>query len=323
MKAITFILLFGFFGAQLAGAATASAQPAIDETVSPEAQQAHQHFNLGVKLYSEGDFGPALAQFQRAYELKPHFRVLYNIAQCHFELRDYVQARAALGRYLAGGGATLDAERRARIEADLDDLGHRISRLHIRSNVRGAGVYVDGRRVGTTPLSEGIEVNEGQRSVSVESAGQGIKQRSLLLVGGESQTITVNFERIDAASASSAAGSRRGGSPPPPAESGLGTGFVLASVGTVVFGAGAGVAGYLALTAEKERRADLDRLGVSAEELAADRRQIRTFAITSDALLGGAVLCAGLATTLFVVRQSETSPELAVGPGHVALRGAF
>lgn len=323
MKPSTSFFVVGLFLAQVGAGRPARAQSTSDETATPENQQAHQHFNQGVMLYSEGDFGPALAQFQRAYALKPHFRVLYNIAQCTFELRDYVQARAALRRYLAeGGAATLDAERRARVEADLADLGRRISVLDIHSNVRGAVVYVDGRKVGPTPLPHAIEVNEGQRSLSVESSARGTKQRSILLVGGEHQTIAVNFELL-APGAGADYGLRKSRTPSPAAAPGLGAGFWIASVGAVALAGGGGVTGYLALRAQDERRAKLDQLGASAVDLDADRHRIRTLAITADALLGSAILCAGVATTLLVIHGSETRPALAVGPGHVAVRGSF
>jgi hypothetical protein len=325
MKPAPSFFVVGLFLAQLAAACPVAAASTSDEATTPEAQQAHRHFSLGVKLYSEGDFGPALAQFQRAYALKPHFRVLYNIAQCKFELRDYVEARATLRRYLAeGGAAALDAERNAQIEADLADLGRRIAQLDVHSNVRGAVVYVDGRKVGTTPLSQAIDVSEGQRSLSVESSTRGTKQRSVLLVGGDRQTITVDFELIapGVGASSDLQESRSRGFLPSPASS-LGAGFWVSGVGAALLAGGAGVTGYLALRAQNERRADLDRPGVSAAELDSDKRRIQTFAMTSDALLGGAIICAGVATTLLVLHGTEKRPTLALGPGSVALRGSF
>jgi hypothetical protein len=324
MKPITSLFVVGALLAQVGAASTARAQPKSDESRTSEGQQAHEHFSLGVKLYADGDFSPALAQFQRAYTVKPHFRVLYNIAQCHFELRDYVPARAALRRYLAeGGAAALDAERRARVEADLADMSRRIAGVDIQSNVRGAVVYIDGRKVGTTPLSQPIEVSEGQRSVSVESSAGGTKQRSLLLVGGERQTVTVNFELVAPAADTSYALEKSPASLRPPSLApGVGAGFWVAGAGAVLLAGGAGATGYLALRAQDERRARLDRPGVSAE-LDSDSRRIRTLAITSDALLGGALICAGIATTLLVVHGREARPAIAIGPGNVAVLGSF
>src|SRR4051812_36054382 len=63
---------------------TAPSGPAAAQTIggardaSTAVEDAHNHFALGVKLYTEGDFGPALVQFQRAQEIKPHYKVLYN-----------------------------------------------------------------------------------------------------------------------------------------------------------------------------------------------------------------------------------------------------
>jgi hypothetical protein len=324
MKPATSFFVVGLFLAQVGVAGPVRAQPTSNESPSSEGQQAHEHFSLGVKLYADGDFGPALAQFQRAYALKPHFRVLYNIAQCHFELRDYVPARAALRRYLAEGGtAALDAERRARVEADLADMGRRIAQVDIQSNVRGAVVYIDGRKIGTTPLSQPIEVSEGQRSVSVESSTGGAKQRSLLLVGGERQTVIVNFEPIPSEAGATYGLEKSPARPPLPSSApSIGAGFWVAGVGAVLLAGGAGATGYLALRAQDERRARLDRPGVSVE-LDSDSRRIRTLAMTSDALLGGAIICAGIATTVLVIHGRETRPALAVGPGNVALLGSF
>lgn len=325
MKPPTFSVVAGLLLAYVAAADLARAQATSDESSTSASQQAHQHFSLGVKLYAEGDFAPALAQFERAHALKPHFRALYNIAQCHFELRDYVQARAALRRYLAeGGAAVLEPERRARLEMDLADMGRRIAQLAIHSNARGAVVYVDGRKIGTTPLAQAVEVSEGQRSVSVESSAQGTKQRSLLLVGGERQTISVNFE-LNAPQPVARSGFEAIPAPRPPSSSapGLSPGFWLAGAGAVLLAGGAGATGYLALRAQDERREHLNRPGVSGVELDTDSRRIRTLAMTSDALLGGAIVCAGIASTLLVLHGRESKPALAVGLGKVELLGSF
>jgi len=322
MKSSSTLLAVGLALSHLGAAGEAHAQSAGEAAEHPAAEKAHKHFNLGVQLYAEGNFGPALAQFRRAYELKPHYKVLYDIAQCNFELRDYVEARAALRRYLAeGGAAALTGEGRAKIDADLAALKRRIARLEVRSNIPGAVVYVDGRRVGTTPFSDAVEVNEGKRTVSVEPAAQWTKQRSILLVGGERQVLTVNFELP-----SSRPEARTGSSQPffaPEPSSELGAGFWTASVGALGLAGGALVTGYLALEAQDERRANLNRPGISAAELDQSRREIRRFALTTDGLAAGAVLCAGIATTLFVLRQTETHPGVAVGPDRVVVAGSF
>src|SRR6188768_4477158 len=97
----------------------ALAQSAETGEAGDEVEQARRHFGQGLKLYKDGDFDAALVQFERAYAVKPNFKVLYNIAQCHFELRQYVEARDTLSRYLKDGAGSIEAERQSAVQNDL------------------------------------------------------------------------------------------------------------------------------------------------------------------------------------------------------------
>jgi hypothetical protein len=288
-----------------------------------DVEQARKHFSQGLKLYKDGDFDAALVQFERAYAVKPNFKVLYNVAQCLFELHQYVEARDALARYLKDGAGSIEAERKSQVENDLKELERRIAHLTLNVNVAGATVYVDGKKAGVTPLTAAIDVNEGQRTISVESPDRGSKQRVVRVAGGEAQTVTLDFE------AAPAAVPRTNPSPPPPSSplhesSGLGAGFWVTGIGALALGAGAGATGYLALQAQKDRDADLGRFGVTQRELDDNRDKAKTFALTADILAGGAIVCAGVATVLLITHDS--GPEqvgLGIGPGQVSLRGSF
>jgi tetratricopeptide (TPR) repeat protein len=289
---------------------------------SLEVVQARKHFSQGLKLYKEGDFDAALVQFERAYAVKPNYKVLYNIAQSYFELRQYVEARDSLTRYLKDGGDAIDAERRAAVESDLAELQRRIAHLKLTVNVQGASVYVDGKKVGTTPLTQAVDVSEGQRTVAVESADRGSKQRVVRLAGGEELTIEIVFE--EPGKTAPAASSSGGAPPAPPPASGLGAGFWITGIGALALGAGAGVTGYLTLQAERDHDDNLGKLGVRQGELDDSRDKAKTLALTTDILAGGAVVFAGIATVLLITH--DASPHevgLAVAPGQLSLRGKF
>ena len=288
-------------------------------------EEAHNHFALGVKLYSEGDFGPALVQFQRAQEIKPHYKVLYNIAQCSFQLRDYVATRAALLRYLENGGGAIEPQRRSEVESELADLQRRVAQIDVHSNVDGVAVFVDGQSVGTTPLSKSIEVNEGKRSISVESNVHGTKQRILLVAGGERQSVAVDFELAPLLAP------KQSVQRPRPQTGGehdrwanLGAGFWASGAGALLLGAGAGLTGYLALQARSDHRAELNQRGTTSAELDRAERRTKNLALTTDLLAGSAIVCAGIAITLFVVHDgSNGGTSVAVGPDQVWLHGSF
>jgi hypothetical protein len=297
-----------------AGASTAAAS---------DVEQARQHFSQGLKLYKDGDFDAALVQFERAYAIKSNFKVLYNMAQCYFELHQYVEARDTLARYLKDGEGGIDAERKSAVENDLNELTRRIAHVKLSVNVAGATVYVDGKKAGVTPLGGAIDVNEGQRTISVETADRGSKQRVVQVAGGEEQAVNLEFEPSSSATPVTPAGPKF--DPYAPRKShGLGAGFWVTGIGALALGAGAGATGYLALKAQSDHDQDLKRFGVTSGELDDSRKKAKTFALTSDVLAGSALLCAGIAAVILITHDSGSeSVALGVGPGNVALRSDF
>lgn len=298
----------------------ARAQSADAAGSDAEVEQARKHFSQGLKLYKDGDFDAALVQFERAYAIKSNFKVLYNIAQCYFELHQYVEARDALSRYVKEGGGNIESDRKTQVETDLAELQKRIAHLKLSVNVNGATIYVDGKKAGVTPLAGFIDVNEGQRTISVEAQDHGSKQRVVRLAGGEEQTVTLNFEETKPNTA--AGGVDVSGAPRAP--TGLGTGFWVTGIGALALGAGAGVTGYLALQAQSDRDDRLKRPGATASELDDDATKAKTFALTTDILAGSAIVFAGIATVLLVTHDSGSQQVgVGVGPGNVSVRGTF
>jgi hypothetical protein len=80
---------------------------------------AREHFAKGVALAKTHAYAEALTEFEQAYAAVPHFSVLYNIGQARLALGQSAAAVTTLQRYLDEGGATIDAKRRAEVEATL------------------------------------------------------------------------------------------------------------------------------------------------------------------------------------------------------------
>jgi hypothetical protein len=303
-------------------AARAQDSAGADAAGTEDREQARKHFAQGLKLYNDGDFDAALVQFERAYSVKANFKVLYNMAQCYFELRQYVDARDTLARYLKEGEGHIEAERQQQVEKALSELQRRVARLKLRVNVKGATVYVDGKKAGITPLAGPVDVNEGQRTISVETADRGTKQRVVRLAGGEEQAVTLDFDSVSAPSPSNASAESARSTPRP--NNGLPTGFWVSGIGALALGAFAGVTGYLALSAQHDHDQELKRFGVTPSELEDSRDRAKTLAITTDLLAGGALVCAGIAAVILVTDDSGSQQVGAtVGPGSLKLHGSF
>ncbi|MBW2278056.1 MAG: PEGA domain-containing protein [Deltaproteobacteria bacterium] len=154
--------------------------------------EARIQFDQGVLLYEEGRFDQAAVAFRRAYELKPSYKLLWNVAQVENELGNYSAALNAYTKYLADGGDEVSDERRQMVEKQLERLRFRVGELTIKCPVKGATVYINGKDRGTTPLDAPLYVNVGEHEIEVTKQGKRL-HREVLAVAGR-QKVTVDVE---------------------------------------------------------------------------------------------------------------------------------
>ena len=140
----------------LLGLALAAAPAGADVDADKEARA---QFKLGTQLFHEGEYEQAAIAFERANELKPSYKILYNIAQVEAELKHYTRALEAYIRYLEEGGAKVGRTRRAEVEEKMERLRSLVGSIAITSNAEGAIVMVDGVRRGEVPLPGPIPVD--------------------------------------------------------------------------------------------------------------------------------------------------------------------
>jgi tetratricopeptide (TPR) repeat protein len=99
------------FGVTLLFASSAFADPAE--------RAAKRHFDRGQKLFNLGKFEDALEQYTQAYDAKPIPELLFNIGQCHRNLKAYDEAIFSFKKYLK---LLPDAENREQVEEYIADL---------------------------------------------------------------------------------------------------------------------------------------------------------------------------------------------------------
>lgn len=175
-------------GAAEPGGAVEVSTPA-EPPVDPAVREAGERFDRGVAFYDEGDFGAALAEFLRAYELTGHWGVLYNLGQVSAALSRHVDAVRFFEDYLEGGGEEIDPARRAEVEERLRELRSRLATLTVTVDVDGAEVLLDDEVVGTTPLPEPIYVAAGPHVLVARHPEHGSERRSLMLASETSETV--------------------------------------------------------------------------------------------------------------------------------------
>jgi hypothetical protein len=172
------------------GAAPALAQAGAGETKTPDAPdpqtlEARRHFKAGTKLYRDGNYGGALAEFEEAYRLKPGAGSLQNVALSQKGLFRYSEAAATLEQLLAKhAGELSDGERQAVAEA-LAELKGLMATIKLRVQPEQARVLLDGRPLSTSDWAAPIVLNVGEHTLTADAPGYTSERRVLRVAGGQ------------------------------------------------------------------------------------------------------------------------------------------
>jgi tetratricopeptide (TPR) repeat protein len=278
----------------IATATRAEAQPPAKPEPSPEVlKEAATHFDRGNAEYNEGNYRLALVEMQRAYDLAPHYRVLFNLAQIHAQLGDFTKAQSFFERYLAEGGDAVPAAKRAQVQKDLAALALKIGTLAFTVSEADADVLVDDKSIGHTPLTTALRVDAGDHRIRVEKDGFRADVRTVTLVGGEELKVDVKLEPSVV----------RGADLGPPHSS---TPMWIGWGTTAVLGVGAGVTGAIALSASKDLKDIRDRPGASPSERDDAYNKTRTFGMVST-VVGVTAGVAGLVSIYLTIQHVSAS----------------
>jgi tetratricopeptide (TPR) repeat protein len=305
----------------LAAPARAQDRQASDADMS----EARARFARGVQLYREGSLEAALAEFDKANQLAPSYRLQYNMAQVHYELHDYVSALRAYRRYLTYGGDEVPADRRTKVQADISELEGRVAQVTVRTNVPGAAITVDEVRAGLTPLTGALLINPGLRRVSASKSGYLPASVTVNAASGERMQVALDLTDLTTATmartpAQAPVNLTTGA---PPARPRIKTWLTLLTTGALAATTG----GFAILTREAQRdfEQQLARVPNTRASIDDARSRMVTFAAVTDALAVGTVvagavsLYVGLTEGRAPVRESAPVPrrrvEVSLAPG--------
>jgi hypothetical protein len=307
-------------------------------------KEARARYTQGTQLFKEGDYKLALIEFQRAYELAPNYRILYNIGAVNYQLNNYVDALRTLERYLAEGGKEIPAKRREEVEQDIKNLKARTAHITIIANVEGAEISIDNTVVGKTPLPASLLVDAGRHQVVATKEGRTTATKSLVLAGSDDAKVELELAEVSTQPSgpvflpspfptqqpqqSSPVIPTQEPDVAPPKSSMVWIGWTA----TGVFAAGAIATGIGAVVSTGDLKTLRDTPGTTRETLDSKQTQARALAVAAD-VMGGAAVIAGvvsLVATLTSGSSDKPKPKahgsslhVAVGPASVSLTGGF
>jgi hypothetical protein len=301
------------FVALIASTCFSASFPALaaPDTPAPDSpvEEARQHFQKGVQLFKEWAYDAALAEFRRAYQIAPSYRVLYNIAQVYYELHNYVDALKAFRQYLSDGGTEIQNERRVQVEAEIRKLEGRVGYIEVTSNVEGAQLSVDEVPVGTLPLRTPILVNPGVRRVSATKTGYGMTARNVTIAGGDRAQVQLSLTEFSQARA---AGDGKGGKgerlPERPR-----TAMWISLAATGALGATAGVFALMSQSAKQDFETQLATFPSTKDQIDDARSKWSLYNGLTDGF-AAAALVAGGCTLFFALSGNSSSSTAASAP---------
>jgi hypothetical protein len=177
----------------VASTRTAAAADPPATASDPRSDEAKERFKKGTQFYKQGDYKLALIEFERAHELAPNYRVLFNIGQANAELNNYGKALRAFRSYLDAGGAEIPEDRRAAVEGYIGGLLDRVASVRITTNVPSAEVMIDDMPVAKDGRGEPLLVDAGQHVVRVHASGHEPQSRVIVLAGRDSSEVHIDL----------------------------------------------------------------------------------------------------------------------------------
>lgn len=196
--------IIAFCVASLVGCFTA-----VSWAQSDPAEEARIHFKQGVEFYKDGEFEQAATEFHRAYELRPNYKILFNLAQTENELKNYAKALEAYIRYQVEGGDEIPEKRQKQVQSEIDRLNNLVGVVEVLCPVKDAEVTVDGEYKGDTPLPYTLIVDVGKHEILVKKGMKELHRRVFRIAGGQRITISVGGKQSAQAAAAAASAEQR------------------------------------------------------------------------------------------------------------------
>ena len=161
------------------------AAPAAPEPPDTATLDARRHFKAGTKLYRDGNYGGALAEFEEAYRLKPGSGSLQNVALSQKGLFRYSEAAATLEQLIARHAAELSEGERKAVDDALSELKGLVASIKLRVVPETARVLLDGKNLAPTEWAVPLILNVGEHALSVDAPGYNPERRTLRVPGGQ------------------------------------------------------------------------------------------------------------------------------------------
>jgi hypothetical protein len=323
--------------------------PAAGGSIEDDSRKADELFKQGKSAYTAGKLQEAHDAYLRAWQLKRSHDIASNLGNTELQLGLKRDAAEHLAYCVRNFPPTVDETKRQNTMRKFEAARADVGALSIKTNVRGAEVFVDGKSVGVAPLEAEIYADPGERVVEArlpehEPAIVKVQVVKAGATGAAQEVVLALVPKVKRDGPLS--GSEAQPPPPLPPPTPAGPSKALIITGAALAGAGVVMGTTFALLSDAKAsdaaagRATMLTMGASAAcgatpsascqavESAGQARATFANASAWSFIAGGALGAATVIYALAAPRAAKASatrvaPTLAVGGGGVVVRGEW
>lgn len=176
----------------------ANANPADEDTLvaDPGLKDAVKHFEKGVGFFNEENYGAALVEFLKSYELHPNWALRYNIGICYLETGKSVKALDHFKNYLEEGKDEIPGERRSEVEEWIREIESKAGQLVLEVSEKEATVILDELNRYTTPIENSLPLMAGFHILEVKKPGFETFKSEITLASGEKKVLSIKLRPL-------------------------------------------------------------------------------------------------------------------------------
>ncbi len=167
-------------------------KPASADESDKENEEAAAAYAEGKTQFSNNQFIEAAEAFRRANELRPNWRILYNLGQSEAAAKRYGLALEAFERYLVLGGDDISEQRRMDVVREVEQFQKIVGAVEIGAPA-GYELYIDGIKRGVCPLPGPVLITASiEHKLEILWQGEAILTRTVLVNGQETKTLRID-----------------------------------------------------------------------------------------------------------------------------------
>lgn len=160
---------------------------------------AEDQFAEGTAAFTDGRLEDALKIFQELWKTTKSYDVALMLAHTERNLGKHRDAAEHYSYAIANFPLTGEAADREEAQGFLDEVKKNVGTVRIRVPVAGASVTVDGAALDPASLGQDVFLPKGKSVIEAKAPGYQASRRTVEILGGESEDVTITLQAEQAA----------------------------------------------------------------------------------------------------------------------------